>query len=71
MITEGKLKLSREKQVITINHHIPPVMYFGTDHYFSTGGGGSHFGKPAHNFFSHSAASNNFFLSFYSCEQFF
>ena len=30
---------------------------------------GSHFGKPAHNFFSHSVASNNFFLSFYSWKQ--
>ena len=29
------------------------------------------FGKPAHNFFSHSAAPNNFSLSFYSREQFF
>ena len=37
---------------------------------FLPGEGGSHFGKPAHNFFSHSAVSNNFFFSFYSCEQF-
>ena len=36
------------------------IRWLGTEHHFSTGG--SHFGKPAHNFFSHSAVSNNIFL---------